>query len=159
MKEHVKDLVVQAYPGIAADLLRPLLRFMTTCLDHFDGNLTKFLVMLIVALRTTMHRDFASRTHEELISGAIPVFPGMGTNARSIAEALGLPKETVRRKVAELVGAGWIVRENGKLYLTARAYQELAPVREQIQALAVRYYEVVHAVRTRTEASESERGR
>lgn len=130
---------------------------MNICLQQFGGDLTKFLVILVVALRTTMHKDFASRSQEELLSGAIPVFPGLGTNARSISDALGLPKETIRRKVADLVKEGWLVRENGKLYLTAHAYQQHAPVREQLEAVAVRYYEVIAALRERLEAGDRNR--
>jgi DNA-binding GntR family transcriptional regulator len=109
--------------------------------------MTKFMIMLVVALRTTMHRDFASRTQAELISGEIPVFPSLPINVRSIAEILGLPKETVRRKVTELADSGWLAREHGRLYFTAAAYQQLAPVREQIEDLAARYYEVVAALK------------
>jgi DNA-binding Lrp family transcriptional regulator len=105
------------------------------------------MIMLVVALRTTMHRDFESRTQTELLSGEIPVFPSLPISVRSIGEMLGLPKETIRRKVAELAEAGWLVREHGRLYFTAAAYQQLAPVRVQIEELAARYYEVVAALK------------
>ena len=43
-------------------------------------------------------------------------------NAYSIAAATGLPRETVRRKIARLIEMGWIVRNgNGHLYLTESA--------------------------------------
>lgn len=43
-------------------------------------------------------------------------------NAYSIAAATGLPRETVRRKIARLVELGWIARrDNGHLFLTAQA--------------------------------------
>lgn len=105
-----------------------------------------------------MHRDFSRRSQKELLSGAIPVLPGLGANTRSIAETLGIPKETVRRKVSELIEAGWLARERGKLYSTARAYQELAPVREQLETLAARYYEVVAALKERTENTAAKGG-
>jgi hypothetical protein len=129
---------------------------MNICLEQFEGDLLKFLVMLVISLRTTKHRDFASRTQEELLSGAIPVLPGFGANARSIAEAIGLPKETIRRRVTDLLADGWLVRENGKLYCTARSYRELAPIREQIELIAVRYYDVVSALKQRSEDAVSE---
>ena len=45
-------------------------------------------------------------------------------NAYSIAAATGLPRETVRRKVARLVELGWISRrDNGHLYLTRQAIE------------------------------------
>lgn len=45
-------------------------------------------------------------------------------NTYSIAAAINLPRETVRRKVARLVAAGWIERlDNGHLFVTAAAMQ------------------------------------
>lgn len=148
MIKDTKSLVADHYPQIARDLLRPLLYLFNHCLDTCDNDITKFMVMLVVALRTTMHRDFGTRTQEELLSGEIPVFPCLPVNGRSIAETLGLPKETIRRKVTELADAGWLVREHGRLYFTAAAYQQLAPVREHIEELAARYYEVVAALKS-----------
>ena len=40
---------------------------------------------------------------------------GHGTNALSIAEALGLPRETTRRKCRELVEDAWLVRRGNEL--------------------------------------------
>ncbi|HJV28453.1 MAG TPA: hypothetical protein VJ673_22435 [Aromatoleum sp.] len=45
-------------------------------------------------------------------------------NAYSIAAATGLPRETVRRKIARLADLGWITRQgNGHLFLTQQAVQ------------------------------------
>lgn len=45
-------------------------------------------------------------------------------NAYSIAAATGLPRETVRRKIARLVELGWISkRANGHLYVTENALE------------------------------------
>ena len=81
------------------------------------------------------------------MSGDIPVFPSLPISVRSVAEILGLPRETIRRKVTELADAGWLAREHGRLYFTAAAYQQLAPIREEIEGLAARYYEVVAALK------------
>lgn len=146
MKE-TKDIIAANYPQLARELQRPLLALLIHCITMFNGDATKFLVFLSVAVRTTMHRDFTTHTQEELLSGEIPVFPALPINVRSIAESLGLPKETIRRKVAELADAGWLVREHGRIYATAAAYREL-PLREHIQALAARYYELVAVLKT-----------
>jgi len=43
-------------------------------------------------------------------------------NAYSIAAATGLPRETVRRKIARLIELGWLnKRHNGHLYVSSRA--------------------------------------
>lgn len=134
------------YPRIATSLLSPLLQLLSLSREHCGGDIDKFLVILVVAIRTTKHRDFAACTSEELLSGEIPIFPGLGTNARSIAASLHIPKETVRRKVSELIEAGWFVREGARLYFTSKAYQQLAPVREQIERLAISNYQAVSAL-------------
>lgn len=45
-------------------------------------------------------------------------------NAYSVAAATGLPRETVRRKIARLVELGWLNRRhNGHLYVSSRALE------------------------------------
>lgn len=134
------------YPAIADDLLRPLLDLCSRSRAACGGDIDKFLILLVVAMRTTSHPDFARRSQEELLSGEIPVFPGLGTNVRSVADSLAMPKETVRRKVAELVETGWLAREDKELYFTAQAYADLVPVREAIEFQAVRCHEIVQAL-------------
>jgi len=139
-------LVEDSYPVIAKDLLNPLLELLLLSRDYCSGDIDKFLVLLVVGVRTTEHQQFAGFTKAELMSGDIEVFPGLGTNARSIAASTGIPKETVRRKVAELVEAGWLARDGHNLYFTSRAFVALAPVRESVERLAVRYHDVVAAL-------------
>lgn len=137
------DRVADNYPVIAHGLLRPLLDLFSVARELCGGDADKFLIMLVVANRTTEHKLFASYTQQQLLSGEIPVFPSLGTNVRSIAESIGAPRETVRRKVGELVDAGWIARQGAELHFTALAYQQLAGARVAIEQLAVRNFEVV----------------
>lgn len=140
MTDDLTNLVSENYPRIATDLLTPILELLRLAREHCGGDVDKFLLILVVAIRTTRHPEFWSYTPQELISGEVPVFPGYGTNSRSMAESLNIPKETVRRKVSELVEEGWLVRNGPRLFFAAKAYQELAPVREQIERLAVLNY-------------------
>jgi hypothetical protein len=49
------------------------------------------------------------------------------TNAFSIAQATGIPRETVRRKIAGLVRRGWLEKDaEGNLFVTARPAVEFA---------------------------------
>jgi hypothetical protein len=57
-----------------------------------------------------------------------------------------MPKETVRRKIRELVQAGWVVREEGQLFVTGRCYGETAPLRESLGELAVSYFRLVQSL-------------
>lgn len=143
MRQEITRLVADSYPRIATDLLTPLLDLFRLAREYCGGDVDKFMVIMVVAIRTTRHPDFAKHSPQQLISGDIPIFPGLGTNARSIAESLGMPKETIRRKVAELIDADWLVRDRSRLYFTTHAYKKLAPVREQIERLAALNYEAV----------------
>ena len=47
-------------------------------------------------------------------------------NIQSIADVSGIPKETVRRKVALLVAKGWVARDpTGRLSTTRKAGRDL----------------------------------
>lgn len=143
-RELVRSLIADSYPALANDFLGPLLELLSLSRQACGGDPDKFLIMLVVARRTTEHELFATFSQEELLSGVIPVFPSLGTNINSVADSLGAPKETIRRKVADLVEAGWIVRQGHELRFTALAYRELAHVRVAIERLAARNFETVN---------------
>jgi len=136
-------MVADAYPGFAPELLGPLVSMLSRSREAFGGDIDKFLIMMVVGIRTAEHQGLAVYTQDELISGDVPVLPTHGANTRSVAEAIGAPRETVRRKVADLIEAGWIVRAKNELRFTALAYQQLADVRAGIENLAVCNFEVV----------------
>jgi hypothetical protein len=142
-REVVRRLVADNYPAISRSLLRPLLHLLSLSREACGGDVDKFLIMLVIAIRTTEHELFATYSQAQLLSGEIPIFPTLGTNVRSVAESTGTPKETVRRKVGELIEAGWISREGHELRFTAVAYQDLAGVRVAIEELAVSNFRVV----------------
>lgn len=145
-RQALLDLVGENYPLVARSLLKPLLELFSVSREACGGDIDKFLIMLVVAIRTTEHPLFSSYSQAQLLSGEIPVFPSLGTNVRSVADSVGAPRETIRRKVGELVEAGWIARDNGELRFTALAYQQLAGARVAIEQLAVRNFEVVRGL-------------
>ena len=145
MQDWRKLRIGEQYPRIASELLNPLLDLLTRSRDACGGDVEKFLIVLAVAVRTAQHPKFKALSPEQLLSGEIEVFPSLRTNIRSIADSMGMPKETVRRKVLELSEAGWMMRDGRDVFFTTRAYQELVPVRESIERLALRHFEVVSA--------------
>lgn len=145
-RSELQQLVADNYSAISLGLLSPLLDVLGLSRQACGGDMDKFLIMLMVAIRTTAHKDFASYTPDQLLSGAVPVFPSLGLNIASIAGSLGAPKETIRRKVVELVEAGWIERQGNNLCFTAAAYRDFVDVRDRIGKMAVRHHEVVEAL-------------
>lgn len=136
-------LVADNYVAIAPNLIGPLVSLLSLSREACGGDIDKFLIMAVIAIRTTAHKDFVQYTQEQLHSGELPVFPSLGINIQSIADSVGAPKETVRRKVAELVEAAWIERRGNELFYTARAWRGLSQVGKKLEVTAVDYYETV----------------
>jgi hypothetical protein len=142
-REELLAEVRASYTAVASDLLQPLLRFMTVARERLGGDTDKILVMLVIAVRTTQHPDFRGLSTEALMAGEVAVLPSLGINIRSIADSTGIPKETVRRKVGELIEAGWLVKDDHHLRYTAEGFTAVEPARQAIEDIAVRNYEVI----------------
>jgi hypothetical protein len=131
------------YPKVASELLRPLLNVFTAAREVCDGDVDKFLILLVLGMRMTEHPDFKRMSHSAIMAGEPAVLPSLGTNTRSIAASIGIPKETARRKLAELVHSGWLVRQHWDFRLTAKGYAALEPVRVRIQAMAISQHDLM----------------
>ena len=59
------------------------------------------------------------KLHEAVASGRINRHAYLPTNAFSIAQATGIPRQTVRRKIASLTKRGWLRATPGGLVVTA----------------------------------------
>jgi hypothetical protein len=140
-----KGLVTERYPAMATELLNPLLDLLGRSREACGGDMDTFLVMLVILVRTAQHPEFKKLSHQQLLSGEVPVFPSLRTNVRSVAASIGIPRESVRRKVTQLIGRGWVMRADGDLFITAEAYRQLVPVHEGLERLAIRYFEAVAA--------------
>jgi hypothetical protein len=94
----------------------------------FSGDLDMLLVLAVIGDRRLSRRTTPDAlTYQQI--GRTPVREdGIATiNALSIAEYTGIPRETVRRKVNELIQKGWVTRDdNGDLVPTPKAAQDLA---------------------------------
>jgi hypothetical protein len=107
-RRSTRDLAAQTdeMPALA-NFYRRISGFCTTLIDgrdEFEGDIDRFLVYLIVLL------DDLARASQRTRSG------GVGVSALSIAEITGIPRETVRRKVALLVARNLITREGHAHY-------------------------------------------
>jgi hypothetical protein len=139
--------VRENYPAIAADLLNPLLELLIVARAVCGGDADKVLIVLLVSARASQHPAFKAATMAELQSAELTAMPGLGTNARSVAASLGMANETVRRKVLEMIAAGWFVRVGRDLHLTRRGHLQAEQARAAVENLAVRYFETVGSLR------------
>ncbi len=75
-------------------------------------------------LRSAMAPGFAELSSERLLSGDVDTVPTLWTNIRSIADSSGIPRETVRRKVNDLIKEGLVRRSGQLLTITPQAFPD-----------------------------------
>lgn len=146
MPESVFCAVSENYTAVARDLLNSLLDLMTVSRASCGGDVDKFLILLAIAVRASEHPSFRDLTTDDLAEGRFAVLPSLGINVRSISASLRIPPETARRKVSELIDAGWIVRQRRSLMFTGKGARETEPMRIAIARLAVRNFSTVRGV-------------
>ncbi|KUF10807.1 helix-turn-helix domain-containing protein [Pseudoponticoccus marisrubri] len=93
---------------------------------RFDGDLDLVLVLAVIASRTQSAQwapqlaELDRLTHGEEDDTPLPI------NIQSVADYSGIPRETVRRKVALLQEKGWVARRpGGRLSVTRDAATDL----------------------------------
>ena len=149
MRRSASELLSQSYGLVAKDLFTPLLDVFGVARLASNGDLERTVVLLEVAVRTLQDPRLAGVDLPTILSGEMLSYPTLSTNMRSIADSSGIPKETVRRKVAALVAEGLILREGNSLSLSTTASPVLTPLREAILKLAARNYETVSSLQER----------
>lgn len=90
----------------------------------FDGDIEEAILLGVVAHHNFMpwvvEADGDARRLEALLSQSGRELERLPINAYSIAIATGIPRETVRRKLARLVGKGWLeVKGRSEYFVTA----------------------------------------
>ncbi len=124
----IKDKFGQIWPSH----VETLTRFLIECRRHFHGDLDLFLVLCVIGDRT-LSRGKAppDMTFHDFNNPTESWTPSEPINTRSIAHFSGIPRETVRRKVQDLIELGWIQRDvDGFLSATDKARIDLAPLTE-----------------------------
>jgi hypothetical protein len=149
MARLASDLLAQNYGLVAKDLFTPVLDVFGAARSAFDGDIEKAVVLLEVAVRTMQDPSLSHLDLKTLLSGTIETYPSLSTNMRSIADSSGIPKETVRRKVAALVQEGLVLRRGNNLSLSTTATPALTPVRDAVLKLAARNYDSVVGLQNR----------
>ena len=111
------------------------LRYLLQLYAAFDGDIVAAIVLGEVA-----HHN-ASRIRQGLTSRQLAIRLAdptardglVPTNAFSIAQATGIPRETVRRKIAYLVGRGLLARDaRANLVFTVEARDAFGDLTEQL---------------------------
>lgn len=98
----------------------------------FDGDLDLMLVLTVIGDRWH-HRLLSPWDPREARSGDAPIRNAdqAAINTNSIAAFTGIPRETVRRKVGQLVERGWVAPgPQGDLRPTEQCARDLQPATE-----------------------------
>ncbi len=103
---------------IVCEAMLRLCRLMT---DHFDCDLESFVCYMAVVSANLgrLRRDRGGFGHNE----PPPDEDRLPVSRRAVAASVGLPRETVRRKVIELVEKGHLVEVRGGLKAVAPALE------------------------------------
>jgi DNA-binding MarR family transcriptional regulator len=124
-EEEIRQKFGRIWPAHVSSLAR----FLIECRKTFDGDLDMFLVLVVIGDSTFSQRNADPRLDFDRFHAPRSLTPPEDINIRSIADFSGIPRETVRRKVAQLAEKGWVTRkEDGFVVATEKAKQELMPL-------------------------------
>lgn len=126
MTKSVKDGFGLVWPRHVQNLTRLLIASR----QAFDGDLDLFLTLAVIGDRTFAARNVdPALTFETWQADDKPRVTPEDINIRAITRYSGIPRETVRRKLAILIDKGWVSRdENNVLTATAKARNDLEPL-------------------------------
>lgn len=109
------------YPAYVANMAGLLIELRRS----FNGDLDKALIMSVIGDRHFVQRVSATSPTLETL-GQTETEGRPSVNAYSISQYTDIPRETVRRKVADLIKDGWIVSDvKGHLSPTLKAANDL----------------------------------
>lgn len=135
MSGSTESRIRENYSRVAPALLSALTDYLIVSRRQSD-DLDRQLVLLVIMLRSAMARGFADIPSDQVLSGDLEALPTLWTNIRSIADSTGIPRETVRRKVNDLIQAGLVKRSGQLLTITPRAFPDNRFVVEKFIRLA-----------------------
>ncbi|WP_343082502.1 helix-turn-helix domain-containing protein [Ostreiculturibacter nitratireducens] len=97
-------------------------RFLTQLRKRFDGDLDLMLVLAVIGERTQPESWAPGLlTYRQLTRGRDEERLQYPINVQSVADYSGIPRETVRRKIALLQRKGWITRDDDGCLSVSRA--------------------------------------
>lgn len=139
----VKDLIKENFGAIWPAHVANFVDYLIAC-RNVIGDLDLLVILAVIGDRTlSQKRTDKSASHDKLFGEKEGLPEPEAINTQSISDFTGIPRETVRRKVAELMDRGWVARDqNGYFAATHKAADELAGLTDH----GVDYLAKMHAV-------------
>ena len=124
------DKIMAAFGKVWPAHVGSLTQFLITCRTAFDGDIDMFLILAVIGDRTFSQRHADPELdYEGFRSGVSKSTPSLVINLRSISDFSGVPRETVRRKINQLVKLGWVKKQrDGSFQATSKAKKDLEPL-------------------------------
>lgn len=130
------------------------LALLTNLRQMFGNDLDKPIILAVIGQFMFENAVGASKHYEEHRDLGGQLNPTRLTNVESVATSAGLPRESVRRKVGELIDIGWMVRDaKGGLVVTKKATEALdGTTQEAFRLLTDMFLAMMSALEERGEA-------
>ena len=123
MPESIENEFARIWPAHVENFTWQLVQ----CRRHFSGDMDRLLVLCVIGDRTLSARNVPDTLKSsDLGYTNVPKEP---INLQSIADFSGIPRETVRRKLQDLMALGWVERdERGNFAVAPKAAADLKPL-------------------------------
>jgi hypothetical protein len=126
-----RESILRSFGDVWPVHVRALNEFLIACRQHFGGDLDRLLILSVIGDRTLTAERAKGIPYSAFLEGQRGPGAPKPINTQSIADSTGIPRETVRRKVSELIERGWVCRrDDGTLHATDKAATDLAPLTE-----------------------------
>lgn len=131
------DKIGPSFGAVWPSLNQYFLQLLIVLRSAFGGDLEKALIVGAVVDQAVKQPGFSDITYAAFLDGELGNALAPATNVQSIADYTGIPRETVRRKVNDMVERGWLIRdvEDGGVRLTAVGVRALDPSTRQIATI------------------------
>lgn len=123
-----REVLIQRFGDLWPVHHRAFTTLLVECRRLFDGDMDEMLILSAIGERTLTRQRSRGLSYPEFLGGTRNDAVAGRINTQSIADSTGVPRETVRRKMAHLIGRGWVKRnDDGTFEVTERASVDLAP--------------------------------
>lgn len=139
----VKDIIKKNFGAVWPAHVANFVDHLIAC-RKVIGDLDKVLILAVIGDRTlSQKRTDKTASYDRLFVERQSHPEPEDINVQSISDYTEIPRETVRRKVNEMMERGWLSRDGDGFYtVTPKAAAELATLTE----LGVEYLAKMHAV-------------
>jgi hypothetical protein len=128
MRGLVARLMGEDFVGTQRLWVEGHLRLLVVLREVFGNDLDKVVILAVIGQQMLADPALQGRGLDQVGTVLPPIEPHRLTNIGSIATATGIPRESVRRKVEELIAADWLARSpSGQLSVSPRGASDLHP--------------------------------